>query len=167
LRYPDDELSPTDKIANVMTDCFFLSGVRRVASIVSNQNIPVWQYLFTYDGHWVENAFLGIFHGSELEYLFANPTAILNSLLPKPLVHNFRPQHKYIQNVFGNYWSGMLHYGNPNGDDDRMHHEDPPYWPSFNDTDQIHLVIDHPVREEKFPNSTLLDFWDDYISWKK
>jgi len=141
--------SVDDKAAKLLRDYFFQSEARRIAALVSSQGIPVYLYHFTYKGDWIEDPFLGVYHSSELEYVFANAWP--------PLVHHFWPKDTYISNAFGTYWSNMIHVGNPNGHslDDAL-----PDWPAYNSTTQINIVIDYPVGSEIALNSALCDFWD-------
>jgi len=134
-------------VSTILKDYFFACSARRILLAIQQRGIPAWMYHFTFDGVLGDNL-LGVYHGSELQFVFDNEwPAILNS---------FNEDDKIVADIFGTYWTNFAKYGNPNGNGTQTY----PYWPPFQVSNQVNLIIEaEPILEQELRLQQCI-FWD-------
>lgn len=158
--YPkSDYTNSWARLANLLTEYFFLCGTRRSALALQAAGIPVWTYHFTFPIPTLEGWILGTYHGSEVQYVFEdkkNPNA----------------NEQVLYDTFGWYWSNLAYYGDPNGDGSNADARPPnaPNWPQFGtEAAYTHLNITVPASLEhnyRMDKCSLFDkYWDITNGW--
>jgi para-nitrobenzyl esterase len=145
--YPAYEFSDADhRVGRIIRDFFFVCASRRVARALDQQGVPAFVYHFTYKGDWVEDPFLGVYHSSELEFVWGNQWP--------PLVHHFSKRDRAMSDTFQAFWGALARFGDPNGNATQ------PVWPRFAAPAEQNIVLDVPVAVEASYGGALCDFWD-------
>jgi para-nitrobenzyl esterase len=142
--YPLDEFASADEaVAEILTDAFFVCPTRRLARLLSGDEVSTYLYHFTHELDRGVAAGLGAFHGAELFYVFDSTTlglAVIDA--EQPLVDTIQ-----------GYWSRLAATGDPNGDDAVV-------WPAYDaETDQ-HIILDLEVAVGSALKTHRCDFWD-------
>jgi para-nitrobenzyl esterase len=130
--------------ADLMTDGTFLCPSRRVARGIVATGTPVYRYDFE---HVFENPpfpGLGVFHGSELVFIFGNAIAGEFGLSPDEVP---------LQTLMRGYWSSMAASGNPNGGGRLA-------WPAYDATTDPEIVLNLTPSTETAQKKAICDFWD-------
>ena len=137
----------------LLRDWFFACPSRRLAAAVSggaaggNSSGRVWLYEFGYIGDWVEDRSLGVYHSSELEFVFDNQWP--------PLIHAFSARDAVMAATFGAYWANLLHHGDVN-----VGERTPLTWEQWTAAEQRSVRLDVPVQAEAALHKAVCDFWD-------
>ena len=135
--------------AVILRDYVFACPSRRVAAAASSANSSgaVWLYEFEYVGDWVEDASLGVYHSSELEFVFDNAWP--------PLVHSFSKRDQRMADAFGAYWANLVVHGDVNEGETVERH-----WPAWTSDEQRSVRLDVPVQADSRLHADTCDFWD-------
>jgi len=104
----------------------------------SNASSPVYLYYFTRELELVKLAKsnLGVFHGSELVFVFSTLTALLG------------PAEKELSAAFGKWWRSFAAHGSPGSD-----------WKPYSSASDALLNISTPPGMVSATKKTLCDFW--------
>ena len=139
----------------ILSDLQFASPVRRMAQCLSkNQEVPVWNYYFTYKHVQPLLTDLGSYHGMELPYVF---NTWENSVFGGKFFNT--PQDDTLQTVFLNYWVNFAKTGNPNGNDLEK-------WPRFYSNSQCYLEINTtPEGAQCGLKNAKLNLWDEVVGF--
>ena len=149
----------------LMRDWFFACPSRRLAAAASASasaaasvqsaaaaaigpaTVAVWLYEFSYIGDWVEDRSLGVYHSSELEFVFDNAWP--------PLVHSFSAGDQRMSDTFGAYWANLVVHSDVNvGERTAM------TWERWTAADKKSARLDVPVQAERALHAQVCDFWD-------
>jgi para-nitrobenzyl esterase len=130
-------------LAAVSGDAFFTCPARRVARGVVAAGAPVFRYRFeqALDAPFAPD--LGVFHASELPFVFGNDT------FPLGKIGAGGPVADELQG----YWTRFAATGDPNGDGATP-------WPAFDATGEQHLVFANPTTIDAHLAAASCDFWD-------
>ncbi|MGE5184837.1 MAG: carboxylesterase/lipase family protein [Acidobacteriota bacterium] len=140
-RYPATTFAtPTDALAEVTGDAFWVCPARRTARGVAAAGAPVFRYSFE---HALENPLVpdaGVFHGSELVFVFGNDNITFGKIGASgaPLVP-----------VMQGEWTGFAKTHAPGAD-----------WPAFDASTDPYQRLDVPTSAQQGLKSSLCDFWD-------
>jgi para-nitrobenzyl esterase len=106
----------------------FVWGTRRAVRYQSALLPQVYLYQFARRGPLAQRSGLGVFHGSEIPYVFRSFPPRLT--LP--------PADDQLSQAMLSYWVRLARSGDPNGDG-------APLWPAYDATGDRHLVLDSPI----------------------
>ena len=148
--YPIDAFPTVNNLTEaILRDYVFACPSRRLAAAVSGSgNGSVWLYEFDYVGTWVEDSSLGVYHSSELEFVFANSWP--------PLVHPFSQRDLTMASTIGAYWTNLIRAADVNEGGEHT----PLQWVRWRAADKSSLRLDVPVRAETAIHSAVCDLWD-------
>ncbi len=140
--------------SQIIKDSIFQCDVRRTAaSLQKHGSSKVFKYQFNYSSpHWIDHA-LGVYHASELFYLFRNEFP--------PLVHKYDAVDLDLSLTFSSMWGRFAHFGDPNGDDVATGYRPSSnvMWSTSGDRDTT-LCISNDVTSYIDFNQDLCTFWD-------
>jgi para-nitrobenzyl esterase len=130
--------------AQALTDGAFVCPARQIARALTTAGVPTYRYEFV---HAVDIGIpsLGVFHGSELEFVFGH----LINALAQPLT----PEEQTLSTEMMGYWGAMARSGSPNGGG-RVS------WPLYDMTTEPDIVLDVTVSTETELEKAQCDFWD-------
>jgi len=152
--YPTYDYKNCDAQAGaVLRDYFFVCSTRRGLSAMFNNGTgqkQVFLYHFTYKGDFIEDPLLGDYHSSELPFVFDNPWP--------PIIHHFSQNDATMADTFGAFWSNMVHYQTPNGNN--MTEPVPVYWPPFTMPNPLNVIMEVPVYTEEDLFQSQCAWWD-------
>jgi para-nitrobenzyl esterase len=146
--YPD----PFHALSEVFTDFAFACPARRTARWLTNASIPTYLYQFTHELDEInifDPSFFGVFHSSELFFVFNIPDGFYNFKVP--II--FGPHERELAFNFVDFWSQFAGSGNPGSAGGVK-------WPLYNlQSDQnvrldLNITIDQHLKQQK------CDFWD-------
>ena len=83
----------------------------------------------------------GAFHGAEIAYALDNLSASNRS---------WETIDHHLAEIMSAYWVNFATTGNPNGDQ-------LPYWPKYDDADNMVMVLKEEPATERLPNKEVLD----------
>ena len=153
--YPlTDNTSATNVTLALLRDWFFACPSRRLAQAIAVQpSQPVWLYEFDYVGDWVEDGSLGVYHSSELEFVFDNAWP--------PLVHAFSERDQRMADVFGGYWGGMVWGADVNAGGQEGGKGKPELqWPTWEAKGMTNVrLLVPPVLQSRL-HAEVCDWWD-------
>jgi len=131
-----------------MRDWAYACPARRVAAELS-KSVPTYLYHFTYIAPgWQDQWLLGDYHGSELEFVFANAWP--------PPERVFSPQDRMIIGGLLAYWDNMaFSLGSPNSPAPV-----PISWPRYNPVDESILNVRLPFVIDKHYLFNRCAWWD-------
>ncbi len=142
-RYPVATYGSANRaLAEVTGDAVFLCPSRRAARAIAAAGAPLYRYSFE---HALEQPFaanLGVFHSSELPFVFGNDA------FPLGRVGAATELSKTIQA----YWVRFAKTYDPNGDT-------APAWPAYDETEP-YLVFDTELRTARGIKAADCAFWD-------
>jgi len=149
--YPlDDYKNPGHQCGIIFRDWFFLCPTRRAIRAMSKFN-PGKQSLYHFEYNigtvWWDVG--GDFHSSELNYVF-------NHNWPDGL-EKWNATDQVMADTFGAYWSNLVFKKTPNGP------EQPPTpltWPTWDSTNEQHMVLTVPQYTGAHLQSTQCQMWD-------
>ena len=113
---------------------------------MSDAKLPVYLYFFVHELNWLKldpkvGKNLGVFHGSDLIFVFDKAFAFLGK------------EEKALANTFGEWWTSFATHGAPTSPAGEA-------WPAYNRTNDEHMNIDvgtsKPLSGLK---TTVCDFW--------
>jgi para-nitrobenzyl esterase len=139
--YPVASFPSIDRaIAEISGDGFFVCPTRRAARGAAAAGAPVYQYSFERELEAPAIANLGVFHASEIPFVFGNDTFPFGRIgtAGQPLADT-------IQTA----WTTFAASGNPGGD-----------WPRFETASDQLLVLDVTSSVRAGHKAALCDFWD-------
>jgi len=132
--------SPNAALAELTGDAFFICPTRFASRTLANRGVDAHRYLFA---HPLANPILsdlGVFHASELPYVFGNDNFPLGKIDARPLVDAMQA-----------YWTQFAKVADPNSA------KTP--WPSYAQ-DETTLVLDVPISTTTGYKADVCDFWD-------
>ena len=161
-QYPPSAYSNVNNLTEVLLrDWFFACPSRRLAAAVSGGSTAadagggsVWLYEFDYVGDWVEDPSLGVYHSSELEFVFDNPWP--------PLVHSFSSRDARMADTIGAYWANLVVSNDVN-----VGELTEAVWQKWTAADKSSLRLDVPVKAEKAMHAAICDFWDNLAAKRR
>ena len=149
--YPVSAYSSVNNLTQALVrDWFFACPSRRLAAAATSESAggsSVWLYEFGYLGDWVEDRELGVYHSSELEFVF-------NNAWP-PLVHSFSPRDQQMAAAFGSYWANLVVNRDVN-----VGEANEAAWEKWTAADKRSLRLDVPIRAEQSLHAEVCDLWD-------
>lgn len=130
-------------VAEVLGDSLFVCPTRNTARALAKGGVATYVYQFT---HAVVTPFgpeLGVFHGSEIPFIFGNPffTLMLTA------------EEKPLSNTMIGYWSRMAASGDPNGMGALA-------WPKYDVASEQNIVLDLTPSTQKDLKKSVCGFWD-------
>jgi len=141
-RYPVSAFaSASAALAEVTGDAFFVCPTRFASRTLADHGVAVRRYVFA---HPLANPVLpglGVFHSSELPFLFGNDNFPLGRLDAPPLVDAMQA-----------YWTQFGKVGDPNSADATP-------WPTYAPGGTT-LVLDTPITTTTDYKDDICDFWD-------
>jgi para-nitrobenzyl esterase len=144
-QYPSASFaSPNDALAAVTGDAFFVCPARATARGAAQNGAPVFRYTFE---HALENPFeqgLGVFHGSELPFVFGNDDFPLGRV---------GTSGAPLASAMESYWTQFAKVRDPSGGAALA-------WPPYDVATDPHLVLDTPIAPGTGLKTALCDFWD-------
>jgi len=145
--YPSSDFkSPWWAAVEIWSDHNMICPARRTAQWISELQSPVFLYFFTHEILEVQilDPYLGVFHASELPFVFNVPLAI-------PFI--LTPEEKQLQIKFATYWSTFAQAGDPNK-------IGLPYWPVYNSTNDADLNLNLIPQSETGLKKNVCNLWD-------
>jgi len=141
-RYPVSAFpSPNAALAEVTGDAFFVCPTRFASRTLADHGVAVHRYVFAHPLAQPILADLGVFHASELPYVFGNDTFPLGRIDAPPLV-----------DAMQTYWTQFAKAADPN-------RADATPWPTYAPGNTT-LVLDAPVSTTTSYKDDVCDFWD-------
>ncbi|MBS1124091.1 MAG: putative carboxylesterase [Deltaproteobacteria bacterium] len=141
-RYPASAFpSPSAALAEATGDAFFVCPTRFASRTLADHGVAVYRYMFD---HPLANPILpdlGVFHASELPYVFGNDDFPLGRIDAPQLV-----------DAMQSYWTQFGKVADPNSADATP-------WPTYAPGGTT-LVLDAPIRTTTGYKDDLCDFWD-------
>ena len=153
--YPITEsTSATEVTEAILRDWVFACPSRRLAQAVAAAGeARVWLYEFDYVGDWVEDRKLGVYHSSELEFVFDNAWP--------PVVHAFSDKDQQMADAFGEYWGGMVWAGDVNaGGQEGGQGKPDVLWPAWDAKLRTNIRLQVPPQPQSGLYATECDYWD-------
>ena len=162
--YPTSAYPTVRNLTEVLLrDWFFACPSRRVAAAVtgdaaarggSESGGSVWLYEFSYMGDWVEDGELGVYHSSELEFVFDNAWP--------PLVHSFSARDQRMADTVGAYWANLVVHRDVNvGERTEV------TWERWTAADRKSVRLEVPAQAEKALHAAVCDFWDAAVAKRR
>lgn len=149
-QYPADNFkSITNLTETLLRDNFFLCPSRRALKMLSNLPNPVdtFFYQYNYLSDFIEDHYLGVYHSSELEFVWDNEFP--------PIIHSFSKKDQYVADMMGSYWTNYAKSFSPN-----IGGKTPIFWPAWNNSTKLNLQIDSRPIIDKDLQGDICDFWD-------
>ncbi len=144
-RYPTASFpSPNRAIAEVSGDAFFVCPARRTARGAASHGAPTFRYTFT---HQVDNPFmsgLGVFHSSEIPFVFGEDVFLLDQV---------GTDGAPVATAMEDYWTSFAKTGTPKS-------ASAPAWPAYDPTTDAYLDLGDPIAPGTQLKAELCDFWD-------
>jgi len=141
-RYPVSAFaSPNAAIAEVTGDAFFVCPTRFAARTVADHGVAVYRYVFAHELANPILSDLGVFHASDLPYVFGNDDFPLGRIDAPPLV-----------DAVQTYWTQFAKVGDPNSAGATP-------WPTYASGNTT-AVVDAPVSTTTGYKNDVCDFWD-------
>jgi len=141
-RYPVSAYpSPNAALAEVTGDAFFVCPTRVAARALAAHGVAVYRYLFAHPLAFPVLSDLGVFHSSDLPYVFGNNDFPLGRIDAPPLVDTVQT-----------YWTQFGKVGDPNTTSTMA-------WPSFTSSTTT-VVLDEPLSTTTSYKDDVCDFWD-------
>jgi len=138
--------SPFYAMAAVQGDAAMSCPARETARILTEGGVDVYLYFFTRELEavklFLEFEELGVFHGSELVFVFDKEIALL------------APIEKVLAGQFGSFWNGFASTGDPNS-----RHDVPVQWPLYAKTTDQSIRLDANITVDTGLKKELCDFW--------
>lgn len=128
--------TPNAALAAVSGDSFFVCPARRNARALTKAGSTVYRYVFQRELEQQVIADLGVFHSSEIPFVFGNDA------FPLGHVGGGAELSDRMQQLWTDFAKGA-----------------PIEWPRYDDTDP-YLVLDQPVSTATGYKTALCDFWD-------
>ncbi|MEB2312441.1 MAG: carboxylesterase family protein [Sorangiineae bacterium] len=145
-RYPSSEFaSPRQAAARAFGDGFFVCPTRSLARTLARGGAPTFLYHFAHESADPTIPDLGVFHSSELPFVFGNPTA---QLPLAPSAHD-APLARLVMG----YWGALAAAGDPNGEARLT-------WPAYEPVSDESLVLDLAPSIASGVAQEACDFWD-------
>jgi len=142
--------SPWTALTVIYTDSDFICPARQTARWLSENNpSQVFLYLFIHaiDFLVVIDPALGVFHGTDLPFVFNNPLVVNNFSIP------FQTSEEQLALTFGKIWTNFMYNGNPNG-------AGVPIWPAYTMASDENLFLNITSYSGSGLNDVVCDFWD-------
>jgi para-nitrobenzyl esterase len=124
-------------------DSAFVCPTRRAARALSKGGVPVYLYQFTHAVTSELGAGVGVFHSSEIPFIWGNPY----------LGITLDAQEKQLSTEMMDYWFQMAASGDPTGKGAFA-------WPAYEQATDTNIVLDLTLSTETGLKSALCDFWD-------
>lgn len=126
-----------------------LAALRRVAD-VRNETVAAPQYLYYFDRAipWPEHPNFGVFHSSEIPYVFDNL-----EMLPRP----WEEVDRAIAETMSSYWVNFITSGTPHG-------AGLPHWPPYDASDPQIMMLGAEIRAREMPQKDRAVFFEQYLS---
>jgi len=129
-------------IAEVTGDAFFVCPARYLARHLADHGVAVYRYSFEQALAQPFVADLGVFHSSELPFVFGNDT------FPLGMIGDARP----LSDAIETYWTGMAKHHDPNSAGGVA-------WPAYA-ASELSLVLAASITTTAGLKSGVCDFWD-------
>jgi para-nitrobenzyl esterase len=144
-QYPSSAFAtPNDALNEVATDAFFVCPARKLARDASSAGADVYLYAFAHVPEKPLLPNLGVFHASELGYVFGTAA---------PLAPPQADEEPLGATIRG-YWTRFAHGSDPNGGG-------APAWPKFTTAGDQDLKLDLPAPSAEVGHKKAkCDFWD-------
>jgi para-nitrobenzyl esterase len=144
-RYPSSAFpSPNRAIAEVVGDSFFVCPARRAARGAASHGAPVFRYAYTHPIFNPAFSDMGVFHSSEIPFVFGNDDFPLGEI---------GPDGAPVVAAMGAYWTSFAKTGTPTD-------AGSPAWPPYDLATDAHLVIGDQIAPGEHLKPELCDFWD-------
>jgi para-nitrobenzyl esterase len=144
-RYPLASFSsPTAAAAEVFGDSSFVCPTRRAARALAKAGVDSYLYHFTHALATPLGPELGVFHASEIPFIFGNPLLGIISL---------NDEEKVLSQSMVGYWSAMARSGDPNA-------KGASAWPKYDATGDQNIVLDFTFSAQTGLKKDICDFWD-------
>jgi para-nitrobenzyl esterase len=144
-QYPSANYSsPNDAIAAVTGDAFFVCPARATARAAATNGAPTFRYTFD---HALEQPFeqgLGVFHSSELPFVFGNDDFPLGRV---------GTTGAPIAQAMQRYWTQFAKTHDPNASGEQA-------WPAYDVASDPYLVLDTTIAPAAGLKTAPCDFWD-------
>jgi para-nitrobenzyl esterase len=143
-QYPSSAYaSAQDAAVDAFGDGTFVCPTRRAARALVKAGAPVYLYQFT---HAVTSGLfqgIGVYHSSELPFIWGNPY----------LGINLDAQEKQLSKEMMGYWFGMAANADPTSKDAFA-------WPAYQEATDMNIDLDLTLSTETGLKKSLCDFWD-------
>jgi para-nitrobenzyl esterase len=126
---------------------YFYYPARTVARTLASRGVKTWMFHFTRVNPHAPFAKLGAVHGSEMRYVFANPSAGLATA-----VFKIEPKDEEIAKLMSSAWVHFAATGDPNG-------PGLPKWPEYRQNSDQHLEFGDTIQTGSRLFAAELDFW--------
>jgi len=143
--------SPWTAMTALFTDSSFICPARQTARWMSANNPnQVFLYLFIHAIDYITkiDPSLGVFHGTDLTFVFNNPLSIGN------ITVTLQPDEKQLALTVGKFWTNFMYTGNPNGDG-------VPVWQAYKlgSDENLYINVTNSYDGSGLED-TVCDFWD-------
>ena len=95
----------------MMSDLAMVIPTLELAESYSERRIPVYLYLFSHSSVSVEDAYLGSYHSSELNYLFGSTYTGVDVDGFSEAIHNYTEADYLISVKMMTWWSNFVKHG--------------------------------------------------------
>ncbi len=138
--------SAKDAAIDAFGDGTFVCPTRRAARALSKAGAPVYLYQFTHAVTTGLFAGLGVYHSSELPFVWGNSYIDIK----------LDPGEKQLSKEMMGYWFEMAASGNPTGKGAFA-------WPAYQQATDTNIVLDLTLSTGTGLKSALCDFWDSLV----
>ncbi|HEX4336843.1 MAG TPA: carboxylesterase family protein [Polyangiaceae bacterium] len=144
-QYPSSAFkTANDALNELATDAFFVCPARRFARAISDSGVDVYLYAFAHTPEKPLVADLGVFHSSELGYVFGTDFPL------DPPQTDELP----LGTLMRSYWTTFATTGDPNGGTS-------PKWPKYTTAGDQNMKLDLPTSAAQTGyKKAKCDFWD-------
>jgi para-nitrobenzyl esterase len=148
MRYPSSAYGGSAKAAAIdaFGDGAFVCPTRAAARALSGGGVPVYLYQFTHAVNSLLGPGLGVFHSSEIPFVWGNPY----------LGIKLDAQETQLSKEMMGYWFEMAASGDPTGKGAFA-------WPAYEQATDTNIVLDLTLSTETGLKSSLCDFWDSLV----
>jgi para-nitrobenzyl esterase len=130
-------------VAEVFGDGAFVCSTRRMARAITKGGAAAYVYHFTHALMTPFGPELGVFHGSEIPFVFGNPFFTLT----------LSADEKPLSNAIMGYWGRMAAAGDPNGAGAFA-------WPKYDVASEQNIVLDLTPSVQKDLKKSACALWD-------
>lgn len=144
-RYPTTDVTVHDAMGSYIGD-YFQAGTRLMARRMAASNLKTWRFLFARPTAIGRRLGIGVFHGSEIPFLFGSLKLLTGA------------EDWKLHEAMAGYWTRFARTGDPNGDDALK-------WPEYEAVSDGHIVFDVPLRTGTRLREEFCDFLDSLPAW--